>query len=184
MQGDLTLLMGTYSENEQWGCITTNSAPIIGSDPSTQFTLHNTAAGEITYDVNGNAHSEGRFGIHTSDKFADIGTYSCDYTYVVNDDLTFSYSGTCEILSVFAPPGTPPAILTNQKWYGKLSADTNTLLLERHDGEHEGTSPDGNESLCGKTQQQVKISSGVPGQPTDPGPPADDPGPPADPGPP
>ncbi len=178
--------MGTYSQNEQWGCIATNSPPIFGSDPSTQFTLHNTAAGEITYDGNGNAHSEGRNGLNTSDGFADIGTYSCDYTYVVNDDLTFSYSGLCDVLSIFAPPGTPPAILTNQKWYGKLSADTNTLLTERHDAEPEGTSSDGivndiNERVCGKTQQQVKISSGDPGQPTDPGSPAD-PGPPANPG--
>jgi len=174
--------MGTYSENEQWGCISTSSPPIIGSDPSTQSIFHLTAAGEITYDGIENAHSEGRFGFNNSDGFADIGTYSCDYLYVVNDDLTFSYSGQCDVLSIFAPSGTPPGLLINQNWYGKLSADTNTLLLERHDGIPEGNSSDGinndlSESLCGKTQQQVKISSGVPGQPTDPGPPAD-PGPP------
>lgn len=47
------------------------------------------------------------------------------------------------MLSIFAPAGTPPAILTNQKWHGLIGKDKNTLLVNRHDAEIEGVSSDG-----------------------------------------
>ncbi len=153
------LLKGTYAQNEQWGC-NLSLAPFQIACPDC-WTQQTTAAGKITYNGDGTAHGEGRYSTtNNTTPGGDIGTYSCDWDYTVNADRSFAYEGQCTVESIFT--GEPPAILTNQKWYGHIGKNRGSILVDRHDGEIEGVSVDGGisnviDSVCGKTGVQVKL---------------------------
>jgi hypothetical protein len=157
-----SLLNGVYAQNEIWAC--SNSPPPFQIGCPDCSTSSVTAAGEITYYGDGTATAEGRTSAteHTNPS-VNNSTYSCDWAYQVNEDLTFSYEGECEVLDILAPEGTPPLIVRNQKWYGHIGEDEKMLLVERHDDEIEGLSFDGinnvSELVCGKTGVQIKIKN-------------------------
>jgi len=157
------LLNGVYAQNEQWVCSASPVPYIEGRTPCPEcWSTSQTGAGEITYYGDGTAHGEGRvipINNLTPDGNTFIGTYSCDWEYQVNDDLTFSYSGDCVVRPVISPE-TITVSVTNQRWYGQIGKNKKMITVERHDGEIEGLDFDGIpviEQVCGKTGVQIKI---------------------------
>jgi len=93
-----SLLNGVYATNSKWQCIASGTP--FTNDPSNSVTEVFSTAGEITYFGDGTASEVGRVGITTSDGFADINPYTCDWTYQVNDDGTFTLEADCGAIGI------------------------------------------------------------------------------------